>query len=103
MRLALAQLERRLGDVGGNTRRLREVLVAALDGGADLVVFPELYLSAYALSQAKSDTSGPAAELIAVAEDAGDAALLLGFSRARRIADLQKRGVRRARLAPPRA
>jgi predicted amidohydrolase len=57
VRLGLAQLDARLGDVPANERRVRETLVDARDAGADLVVFPELYLSGYALREVDVDTT----------------------------------------------
>jgi NAD+ synthase (glutamine-hydrolysing) len=47
LRIALAQLNLLVGDVQGNTARLREVARGAVSQGADLVVFPELALSGY--------------------------------------------------------
>jgi NAD+ synthase (glutamine-hydrolysing) len=47
LRIALAQLNLLVGDVHGNTARLRETAVRAGEEGADLVVFPELALSGY--------------------------------------------------------
>lgn len=44
MRLLLAQLAPRKGEVGANLERLRRVVGS---GGVDLAVFPELYLSGY--------------------------------------------------------
>jgi predicted amidohydrolase len=49
MRVALAQLDARLGDVQANLARAQKVLAEARSRGADLVVFPELFLSGYAL------------------------------------------------------
>jgi predicted amidohydrolase len=57
MRVALAQLESRLGEVGANERRAREVLAEARAGGADLVVFPELFLTGYAVGRVTADTA----------------------------------------------
>jgi len=45
--IALAQLDLLVGDVQGNLARVREAALAARQRGADLVVFPELTLSAY--------------------------------------------------------
>jgi predicted amidohydrolase len=45
MRIALAQLDSRLGDVPHNTARAREATIDAHARGADLVVFPELHLT----------------------------------------------------------
>ncbi|MEO0483855.1 MAG: NAD+ synthase [Planctomycetota bacterium] len=47
MRLALVQLNPTVGDLDGNAARLRERLAEAQDGGAELVVFPELSLTGY--------------------------------------------------------
>ncbi|MEY2853780.1 MAG: glutamine-dependent synthetase [Pseudomonadota bacterium] len=47
LRIALAQLNLLVGDVQGNTARLREVARGAAGQGADLVLFPELALSGY--------------------------------------------------------
>ena len=43
--MALAQINPTVGDVAGNARRIAEQTSAARDGGAGLVVFPELTLS----------------------------------------------------------
>jgi predicted amidohydrolase len=76
MRLALAQLEARLGEVAANEDRVREAIAAAQVGGADLVVFPELYLSGYALGGVEADTGRSAAD---VARLADGAAAVVGF------------------------
>ena len=47
MRIALAQVDSRLGDLDANTRRARQAVSDARAGGADLVVFPELQMSGY--------------------------------------------------------
>lgn len=57
MRLALAQLDARLGDVEANAERARRAIAEATAAGADLVVFPELYLSGYALRQLGPDVA----------------------------------------------
>jgi predicted amidohydrolase len=77
MRLALAQLDARLGDVAGNGARVRETIAAAGAAGADLVVFPELYLSGYSLHAVEHDTARPAEDVAALAAD-GPAAVV-GF------------------------
>ena len=45
--MALAQINPAVGDIAGNARRIAEQTSAARDGGAGLVVFPELTLSGY--------------------------------------------------------
>jgi NAD+ synthase (glutamine-hydrolysing) len=47
LRVALAQINPTVGDIVGNARRVAEYTSAARDGGAGLVVFPELTLSGY--------------------------------------------------------
>ena len=80
MRIALAQLDGQLGDVRANAGRARAAVAEAGAGGADLVVFPELYLSGYALGEIPHGTAYTAAEtsaLVALGPD--DPATLLGF------------------------
>jgi len=81
LRVALAQVECTLGDVEANARRAREVVAAARDGGADLVVFPELSLSGYALGAVTADVAlrvdDPA--IAGLAEEAGEMAVMVGF------------------------
>ena len=57
VRIALAQLDCRLGDLDENVRRAREAVSAARIGGADLVVFPELQLSGYALGRGEVEAA----------------------------------------------
>jgi predicted amidohydrolase len=49
IRIALAQIAPRLGQLEANLARHHELLAAARGGGADLVVFPELGLTGYLL------------------------------------------------------
>jgi predicted amidohydrolase len=80
VRLALAQLDARLGHVEANAERARAVVADARAGGADLVVFPELYLSGYALGEVDADTARTAAEAAALLRlDPADPAILVGF------------------------
>jgi predicted amidohydrolase len=76
VRIALAQLDSLLGDVDANTRRAQEAVAKARAGGADLVVFPELQLSGYALAAVEHDTSRTAAAAAAIADGV---AALVGF------------------------
>ena len=75
MRIALAQLDCRLGDLAANTARAREVVAQARAEAAQLVVFPELLLSGYALA-AGDDTAIGADRAAALADGA---AALVGF------------------------
>ncbi len=47
MRVALAQINPTVGDFSGNLRKLTEALLRAGEGGAELVVFPEMATSGY--------------------------------------------------------
>jgi NAD+ synthase (glutamine-hydrolysing) len=47
MRLALCQMNATVGDIAGNAERIRAGRRAALEAGADLVLFPELALTGY--------------------------------------------------------
>jgi len=76
VRIALAQLDSRLGEVAGNARRAEETLAAARAGGADLVVFPELHLSGYATGTVAGEAARTAASAAAVVDGV---AALVGF------------------------
>ena len=47
LKIALAQLNPVLGDLDGNAARVRKARETAAAQGADLVVFPELFISGY--------------------------------------------------------
>jgi len=47
VRLALCQINATVGDIAGNTRRVRDGITAARDAGADIALFPELILTGY--------------------------------------------------------
>ena len=47
MKIALAQINPTIGDVAGNTRLILQDINRAAEGGADLVVFPELAIIGY--------------------------------------------------------
>ena len=47
LRLALAQINARVGDIDGNAKLIRERTEAAREAGAELVLFPELALTGY--------------------------------------------------------
>ena len=82
--VALAQLDCALGDVPENARRVRETLAAARARSADLVVFPELALTGYALGHVEDDVSRAVgdAEVGGLAAEAPEPAFVLGFTEA---------------------
>ena len=47
MRVALAQIDPTVGDIGGNAAKVAEWIGRARAGGAELVVFPELCIPGY--------------------------------------------------------
>lgn len=59
-RIAVAQVDCRLGDVGENLELARGQIEAAATNGADLVVFPELSLHGYDLGSVEAGRSLPA-------------------------------------------
>lgn len=78
MRVALAQVDCRLGDLDANARHAREFIDGARAEKADLVVFPELQLTGYALGRVDADTALAADDLHARL-GAPDTAALVGF------------------------
>ncbi|MBW3609800.1 MAG: amidohydrolase, partial [Actinobacteria bacterium] len=60
MRITLAQAASQLGDLEANLARAQEIVTQAGRERSDLVVFPELFLSGYALSKVDEDVSMPA-------------------------------------------
>ena len=81
MRVALAQIDCRLGNLDENLRRAKEVLAEAKDEGADLVVFPELSLAGYAVGELSNEVAIEAKSepLISLADEAGETAVVVGF------------------------
>jgi len=47
LKLALAQLNLRVGDVEGNTQQIIDAIQAARQQQADAIIFPELSVSSY--------------------------------------------------------
>ena len=87
LRIALAQVDTVLGDVEANLASTRAVMARARDARADLVVFPELSLTGYALGHVDEDVSRAAgdAELTGLAAEAGGMACVIGFAEAGRV------------------
>lgn len=57
MRISLAQLDSRLGDIDANFDSAAAAVEAAARESADLVIFPELFLSGYSVGQVDADLS----------------------------------------------
>src|SRR3954449_3047192 len=84
MRVALAQINSVVGDIPGNTAKIREWIGRARDEGAQLVVFPELALTGYPpedllLKTHFVDSAGAALDELARETDDGDLVALVGF------------------------
>ncbi len=81
LRIALAQIAPRLGDLEANLARHVELIREARGGGADLVVFPELGLTGYLLQ----DLAGEVAmrlddpRLAALAAETDDCSAVVSF------------------------
>ena len=83
-RLALAQLNPTLGDVEGNLSLARAARAEAAKAGADVVLFPELFLAGYppedlVLKPAFQDACRAACEALAHETADGGPALLIGL------------------------
>jgi len=83
-RLALAQSNPTVGDIAGNAARVREARRRAGQAGADLVMFPELFLCGYppedlVLKPAFQDACRGACEGLARETGDGGPAVLLGL------------------------
>lgn len=83
-RLALAQLNPVVGDVSGNAEKVRAARKQAAAANADLVMFPELFLSAYppedlVLKPAFQDACRKACEALARETADGGPAVLVGL------------------------
>ncbi|MDQ4093834.1 MAG: amidohydrolase [Actinomycetota bacterium] len=84
MRITLAQIDARPGELEANVARAAQVIADAVSEGADLVVFPELSLSGYSIGDLKEDMSlQPEDERIAkLVKETKGAGVLLGFPEA---------------------
>jgi predicted amidohydrolase len=81
LRIGLAQIDCRLGDVEGNAERHLDWIARAREAGVDLLVFPELSLTGYRLlhltSRVALTRQSPVFERLAAA--AGPMGLVVGF------------------------
>jgi len=81
VRISLAQLASRLGDIDANLDAAARAVVVAVGESTDLVVFPELFVSGYSVGEVDADLSMRADDprLAAVARAAGRAGVAIGF------------------------
>ena len=81
VRIGLAQIDCRLGDIAANLERHLHWISEARERGVDLLVFPELSLTGYRLLHLTSRVALPASapELRRLAEAAGPMAAVVGF------------------------
>jgi NAD+ synthase len=83
-KLALAQLNPVVGDIDGNVEKAREIRAKAAAAGAQLLAFPELYLTGYpiedlALKPALQQAAREACEMLAGETVDGGPAMLIGL------------------------
>lgn len=79
--IALAQIDSVPGDLSKNIQKHVEFVRKARDGGADLVVFPELSLSGYSIKDANWDVALRATDTVVLKpllEESRDIAVILG-------------------------
>lgn len=85
-RIACVQLAPVVGDLAGNAQRARAAIAAAVAGGADVVVLPELSTSGYvfdSVDEVRSVAITPDSEVFAGwATAAGGAVVVAGFAEA---------------------
>src|SRR3712207_820427 len=84
LKIALAQLNPTVGDVSGNLKKAREARAMAARLGADVVMFPEMFLAGYppedlVLKPAFQDVCRVACEELARDTGDGGPAVLVGL------------------------
>lgn len=81
LKIGLAQIDCRLGDVEANVERHLEWIARGREAGVDLLVFPELSLTGYRLLHLTPRVGMPATSpvLARLAEAAGPMRVILGF------------------------
>src|SRR3569623_1337746 len=82
-RIALAQANPLKGDIAGNLRKARQMRADAASAGADLILFPELYIAGYppedlVLKPALQEDCREAIEKLALDTSDGGPAVLIG-------------------------
>jgi predicted amidohydrolase len=81
MRITLAQATSELGDIAANLERAIEIIAEGGRADSDLVVFPELFLTGYALGQVDEDVAMSANDpkLTQLSTIAPETDVLMGF------------------------
>lgn len=81
MRITLAQVDSRLGDIDANVEKAERVLAEAARHATDLVVFPELHLTGYSIGEVDRDLSlrPDDVRIQRLADRAGGAGLQVGL------------------------
>ncbi|HET9258435.1 MAG TPA: nitrilase-related carbon-nitrogen hydrolase [Pseudonocardiaceae bacterium] len=84
MRVTLAQIDSRLGDLDANFEQAKQVIAQAVSEGTDMVIFPELSLSGYSIGDFHEDVSiaPDDARMEKLAKEAKGAGVLVGFPEA---------------------
>ena len=102
MKLLLPKLLVSLGDVDANVRKIRDFSTRAKEGGAELIVFPEMADTGYAMpviqAQATPWTEGAVPELQRMAKELS-LTVICGVSERDRRDDLQFAGLHRCERA----
>ena len=81
LKVAAAQIETALGDVAANLRKHMDMIARARAVSADVLVFPELSLTGYALGATAGDMALRADDAVMreIARAAGPMAVTLGY------------------------
>lgn len=82
MRITLAQVDSKLGDVDANMQQASDVVARAKAQGSQLIVFPELYLSGYSIGTVDADVAIRVDDprMVELARQAAPAGLHIGFA-----------------------
>ena len=83
MKIAICQTAGIPGQIGKNLDLMKQSATAAAEGGAELLIFPEMYLSGYnigkVLNRLAEPPDGPASQLAAIIARETGIALLYGY------------------------
>lgn len=82
MRIGLGQMDCLLGDIQSNLATMHELIKQALAQNVELLVFPELTLTGYAIGRVEEDVSLRPTDprIQSLVDAAGDMALVFGFN-----------------------